>query len=320
MFKTILRILLIVLLVLGIFWLANTTWNQFKQDIDLKNPLEVFGITVPSLDTSSSTAGVPEIHAEEPTPNPNQTANSESTNKPDNTPGIVIDLPVIDNTSEPSNDSTDIPEVDTKVLKINKEQLNTLIKSIRVSSEKAPDGYIRDEYEKPTHSYKLNGEKFNRNKYAWHISAYLISEEPFKYTCPYTEIEITDMSKLDYEHIIPLSYIYKYGDTNWTDAEKNKYAYDMLIGMDVLNSANRSHSDKGPADWLPEKNISSYCLTWLIIAKEYDIALRRVDIDVCKLEILNDLENATFINQFLNTTEEYQLQQEWAKDILELKK
>ena len=308
MFKTLLRILAIVLLVLGIFWLVGTTWTQFKQDVDLKDPKDVFGITVPSIDNSTGpNITVPEIHAEEPTQNPGQSTSVENTSKPDETPGN--NTPVVNITENPTESPTEAPTTNSS--KLTKQELNALISTIRVSSEAEPDGYVRDEYEKPTHSYKLNGEKYDRNKYAWHISPYLISEDPFQYKCPYTELIITDPSTLDFEHIIPLHYVYLYGDTNWSKEMMNTYAYDQRIGMDVLNKANRSHSDKGPADWLPEKNISSYCYTWLVIAKQYNIALRQIDIDVCKLEILNDLDNAKLINPLIEDCPEYQSQQEW---------
>ena len=42
------------------------------------------------------------------------------------------------------------------------------------------------------------------------------------------------------------------------------------------------------------------CYSWLVIAEKYDIALRKVDIDVCKLEILNSIssnEEIKMINQ-----------------------
>lgn len=83
----------------------------------------------------------------------------------------------------------------------------------------------------------------------------------------------------------------------WTNEEKNKYAYDQYIGVDVLNKSNRSKSDKGPSEWLPDKNISAYCYSWLVIASKYNIAMRKVDIKVCELECKNDLEHCEMINK-----------------------
>ena len=108
------------------------------------------------------------------------------------------------------------------------------------------------------------------------------------------------MSTLDFDHIIALGYTHKWGDVKWSNKEKNRYAYDIYIGVDVLNKSNRSKSDKGPSEWLPDTNIADYCYSWLVIASKYDIALRQKDINVCKLEVLNAIssgEEVKMINQ-----------------------
>ena len=50
MFKTITRIVGIILIILGLLWFANTTHKKFAQDIELKNPLDVFHITLPGYE------------------------------------------------------------------------------------------------------------------------------------------------------------------------------------------------------------------------------------------------------------------------------
>ena len=54
MFKTIIRIIVIVLIFLAICWIAGTTWHQFKDDIELQSPLNVFHINTPSVISCSS--------------------------------------------------------------------------------------------------------------------------------------------------------------------------------------------------------------------------------------------------------------------------
>lgn len=305
MFKTIVRIVALALVFLAVCWIAGSSWYQFKHDVELKSPLDVFHINTPSLtEPDIDTPKIPEVEAKD--------TEKEDTKKEEQKQEEPKKEEIKQDTEK---EKVDTQKENTTKKGLDKDELDTLISKIRISSESQPSKYNRDNFEKPTHSFKYNGQRLTRNKYAWHISKYLNSENPFSYTCPYTNLNITDMSILDFEHIVPLNYIHKYGDTKWTNDEMNEYAYDMLIGMDVLNKANRSHSDKGPSEWLPEQNISSYCLTWLTIAYEYDIALRNVDIQICKLEILNDLDNATLINQFNKNTEEYKTQQKWVKDI-----
>ena len=302
MFKTIVRVVSIALIFLAVCWIAGSSWYQFKHDIDLKNPLDVFHINTPSLEEpDTNLPQIPEVDAKDTEKEDEKEKDDDSKDK---------------DTQQTEDKKTDNKKEETSTTKgITKEELENLIGKIRISNESQNIKYDREKFEKPTHSYKFNNQKLTRNKYAWHISEYLNSEDPFSYKCPYTGINIKDMSTLDFEHIIPLNYIHKYGDVKWNEQGMNTYAYDMRIGMDVLNKANRSHSDKGPSEWLPEQNIAQYCYTWLVIAYEYDIALRNVDLQIIKLECLNDLEHCELINPFIKNCDEYELQQEWIKDI-----
>lgn len=159
--------------------------------------------------------------------------------------------------------------------------------------------YNRNTFEKPTVSYTLNGTKVNRNDYAWKTSPYF-NESDFTYTCPYTGKVITDMDdkkddkdfgNLDYDHIVPLKSAYLRGAKDWTEEQKNAYAYDQFVGVDVLNSANRSKSDKGPAEWLPDVNRGSYCYSWLMICDKYNLSMTQEEIDICNAEIEKAIKN-----------------------------
>lgn len=182
-------------------------------------------------------------------------------------------------------------------LTVTRDDLNKLISSIRVSSGKTLQKYDRESFEKPVQRYELNGRKVSRKEYAIRTSPYL-KKDDFEYICPYTGTIIYDKSKLDFDHIIALGYVFKYGDiSNWSDDTKHKYAYAQDIGVCVLNKSNRSKSDKGPADWLPDTNIEDYCYTWLVIAAEWDIAMRQEDIDVCKLQCINAITSHHNLNR-----------------------
>ena len=121
------------------------------------------------------------------------------------------------------------------------------------------------------------------------LPQYLISKDPFVYKCPYSGKEITNIKDLDFDHICALGYIHKYGDINWTNEQKNKFAQDENVGVSVLNKENRRKGAKGPSEWLPKENQGDYCYTWLLCAKEYGFALRQQDIDTCKVVCLNEI-------------------------------
>lgn len=182
----------------------------------------------------------------------------------------------------------------------NEANLNALVSSINVI-DKLPeyDDYDRTAYEKPVVSYTLDGKKTNRNDYAWKTSPWYNAEDN-TYMCPYTGTIIQDMDdnkqdndfgNLDYDHIVPLKSTYLRGAKDWTDEQKNEYAYDQWVGVDVLNSANRSKSDKGPCDYLPDINVEDYCYSWLMICSKYNLSMTQEEIDICVNNITIALEN-----------------------------
>ena len=309
MIKKLIYIICIVLIFLGLLWLGGTTWQKYKNDIKLQSPLDVFNINVPSLEEPDiNLPEIPEVHAEIP-----------EVETPD------IDIPDITTPNIPEIEEPDInlPEIENPNIElpsITREEVDGLVSKIRRAETKKED-YERDKFEKPTKYFYIDGTRYTRNKYAWHISKYLVSEDPFEYLCPYTGLTIIDIDMLDFEHIVSLKTTYMNCPDWWTEKEMNEYAYDQLVGVDVYNKANRSKGAKTPSEWLPEVNIEDFCFTYLAICYKYDIAMDKRDIDVCKLEIYNALstgEEVTFINQFNEDTEEYERQQEWLEEIKNL--
>lgn len=182
----------------------------------------------------------------------------------------------------------------------NKDDLQALVESIRVV-DKLPTNanYDRTTFESPVKNYTLNGKKVNRNDYAWKTSKWF-NEADFTYICPYTGKVIfdaddkktdNDFGNLDYDHIVPLHSAYLRGANEWTKEQQNEYAYNQWVGVDVLNSANRSKSDKGPLEYLPAINVEDYCYSWIMICSKYDLAMTQAEIDLCTSHI-NDAMNS----------------------------
>ena len=164
------------------------------------------------------------------------------------------------------------------------------------------EGYDRDKYEGSTKTYKLDGETYNRNDFAWKVSDFLISEDPFEYICPYTGETITDESKLDFDHIVSLRVVEASCPDDWTDEDKNNYAYNIGVGIDVSYSANRSKGSKTPSEWLPNENIEDYCYTYLVICSKYNLVMTEADLTVCYDNIilaLNQGETVSLLNSYL---------------------
>ena len=191
--------------------------------------------------------------------------------------------------------------------------LNDLVYSINiVESLPEYDDYDRTVYEKPVKSYSLNNKKINRNDYAWKTSKWF-DEENYTYTCPYTgkiindlddEKDDSDFGNLDYDHIVSLHTVERSCPDWWTDEERNNYAYDQAVGVDVLNSSNRSKSDKTPSEWLPEVNTEDYCYHYLLICSKYELAMTQEDLDVCYDIIITSLESGETVEVLGSKTAE----------------
>ena len=181
---------------------------------------------------------------------------------------------------------------------LDKEHLTVLVDSINIIDELPEyDNYDRNDYEQPASSYIINESKYNRNDYAWKTSKWF-NEDDFTYTCPYTGTVIHDLDdnkedqdfgNLESDHIVPLHSTYLRGADKWSKKQKNEYAYNQWVGVDVLNSANRSKSDKGPCDYLPDINVEDYCYSWLMICSKYKLSMTQEEINICVKYINNAL-------------------------------
>lgn len=265
--KKLFGVFVICLIFLGILWLGGYSIGGFSNAIDMKNPISVFEPTLNKYGL------VPEN-----TPPPVVEEKQEDTKQEE---------PKQEEPSKEEEKNEDTNKEET--LSVTKEDLLKLVSEIRVSTHENTEKYNRDDWEKPAKKFTLDGERVSRVKYDTYTSQYLISKDPFVYKDPYTDKEITDIKIIDFDHIIPLNYVAKYGDINWTNEQKNKFAQDENVGVSVLNKENRRKGAKGPSEWLPKVNQGDYCYSWLLIAKEFGIALRQQDIDTCKVVCLNEI-------------------------------
>ena len=271
MAKKLLGILVICLILVGLLKIGGYTPSSFGNEVDTKNPVEVFDPLFNKLGL------VPEEQS--PTVPSETDTTTQEHQKQEEQP----------NQEEQKEEDTKQSTEQDNTPKVTKEDILSLVDSIKVSTHENTEKYNRDDWEKPAKKFILDGEKVSRVKYDTYTSQYLISKEPFVYKCPYSGKEITDIKIIDFDHIIPLNYVAKYGDINWTNEQKNKFAQDENVGVSVLNKENRRKGAKGPSEWLPKVNQGDYCYSWLLIAKEFGIALRQQDIDTCKVVCLNEI-------------------------------
>lgn len=99
---------------------------------------------------------------------------------------------------------------------------------------------------------------------------------------PFTGEEFYNPADIDIDHIIALSYANSGGGNLWDGERKKDFANSLDYGKHLLAvsaSANRSKSDKGPAQWMPENKEyhCEYVTAWTTIANNWGLNISRSD-------------------------------------------
>jgi hypothetical protein len=108
----------------------------------------------------------------------------------------------------------------------------------------------------------------------------------------YDNVKVTDASKLDVDHMVPLAEAWDSGASAWTDAKREVYANDQtdprhLIA--VTGSSNRSKSDQDPATWVPTNKayLCEYLTNWVSIKVRWSLSVDTAE----KTAIANGLKS-----------------------------
>lgn len=185
----------------------------------------------------------------------------------------------------------------------NNENIDFLFNSIKIE-ESNNSKYNRNEWTstyqkyncKKGHDHNSNSYKYDDNGIFKSIRAYSYFESKWynwdsdTYIDPYTGDIIDDISKTDYDHIIPLAYVNAHGGSEWSEKEKKDFADNTSVGVCTNSFSNRQKGANGPSKWLPDINKEAYCYSWLVIANDFNITLDQEDYDKIS-EILNGFDS-----------------------------
>jgi hypothetical protein len=111
----------------------------------------------------------------------------------------------------------------------------------------------------------LQATKIKWNKY----TCFIISGTWFS---PYTNKKITNKSKIDIDHFVPLSNAYQSGANKWSSQKRIRYANSPNVLLISDSSSNRKKSDSSPDKWMPEKNKCGYLVKWIKIKILYKLS------------------------------------------------
>lgn len=96
---------------------------------------------------------------------------------------------------------------------------------------------------------------------------------------PYEGKKITDPGTIDIDHVIPLGYAATHGGQDWPEAKKEQFANDFSHLLATSASENRSKSDKGPGEYMPDRveYWCTYSQIWIKTVKKYELWIEEAD-------------------------------------------
>ena len=98
----------------------------------------------------------------------------------------------------------------------------------------------------------------------------------------YDNVETTDSSKFDIDHMVPLSEAWGSGAWNWNADQRKHFANDLdqpFFLIAVTASSNRSKSDRDPAEWMPPNSgyHCEYVRIWIEIKRAWDLSVDQAE-------------------------------------------
>jgi hypothetical protein len=159
----------------------------------------------------------------------------------------------------------------------------TQLNSLTVKAEGTTTGYSRDKF---PHWHTVSGTCDTRDEVLKRDGTGVTVDsncEPTagKWYSVYDAVYITDDSKVDIDHIVPLAEAWKSGASTWTTARREEFANNLSIAqlIAVSASSNRSKGDRDPASWKPT-NTSVHCIyarEWIWVKYTYGLSLQSTE-------------------------------------------
>ncbi len=110
-----------------------------------------------------------------------------------------------------------------------------------------------------------------------------------RWVSSYDGIKVTDASKLDVDHLVPLAEAWDSGAWSWTAEQRETYANDLSVPwalIAVTAGSNRSKGDRDPAEWVPPlaSGTCTYIVDWVAVKARWNLT-----VDTAEQQTLGDL-------------------------------
>jgi hypothetical protein len=177
--------------------------------------------------------------------------------------------------------------------------VSVLLSGLEVQNEEQTDSYDRDNFKHWTNAPGSGCDA--RDAVLKEEAQPAISTES---DCPvpngkwlslYDGALLTNPSKLDIDHMVPLAEAWRSGAHAWNDDQREEYANDMgdprsLIAVSA--GSNRSKSDQDPDEWLPEdeRYLCTYLADWVAVKYRWDLSMETSEFEAIS-DGIQDCEN-----------------------------
>jgi hypothetical protein len=211
----------------------------------------------------------------------NQNSSSQSEESPTEETPAEPEVPTEETPTEES------PEISAEVKSGETVTLMTLVLSIRVEEEKESDSYDRDRFRHWVNvEEKCSAREFVLREESTSKVSYSDKEECVVsgglWLSLYDNVELTDPSGVDIDHMVPLKEAWESGAHSWNEGKRRSYANDIgdersLIAVSA--GSNRSKSDRDPSDWMPtaKSYTCQYISDWVAVKYRWDLTMDKAE-------------------------------------------
>ncbi|MBB5916814.1 hypothetical protein BJY24_005726 [Nocardia transvalensis] len=108
---------------------------------------------------------------------------------------------------------------------------------------------------------------------------------------PYDDQTVTDPSKIDIDHVVPLAEAWRSGASGWSISERERFANDLEHPQlqAVTASINRAKGDQDPAQWLPPNTAyrCTYVQMWIGVKSAWHLTIQQTEKDALTQTLRN---------------------------------
>lgn len=99
----------------------------------------------------------------------------------------------------------------------------------------------------------------------------------------YDNLTLTELDKVDIDHVVPLANAWRTGADKWTDAKRSDFANDLERPQlrAVSAASNRSKGDQDPSQWKPPKQAfwCEYAEDWITVKSFWQLTVTQAEKD-----------------------------------------